>query len=103
MTNFCGTVSTEWFIQTDACTVKIPNIFTPNGNDGNETFFIEGLEKYSGSELIVFNRWGNPVYESRNYKNDWKAVDLSEGTYWYVLKLPYGEKSEFSGPLQLVR
>jgi gliding motility-associated-like protein len=103
MTNGCGTASTEWFIQSDDCIVRIPNIFTPNGNDGNDTFFIEGLEKYSGAELTVYNRWGNAVYESSNYRNDWRAVDVSEGNYWYVLKLPYGEKTEFTGTLQLLR
>jgi gliding motility-associated-like protein len=103
MTNGCGTETTQWFIQSDECLVRIPNIFTPNGAGGNDTFFIEGLDKYSGSELTVYNRWGNLVYESSDYKNDWRAADLSEGNYWYVLKLPYGSKTEFTGTLQLLR
>jgi gliding motility-associated-like protein len=103
MTNGCGVSSAEWFIQTDECLVRIPNIFTPNGKGGNDTFFIEGLDKYAGSELMVYNRWGNLVYESSDYKNDWRAIDLSEGNYWYVLKLPYGKKMEYTGTLQLLR
>ena len=103
MTNGCGVSSTDWFIQTDECLVRIPNIFTPNGKGGNDTFFIDGLDKYAGSELMVYNRWGNLVYESSDYKNDWRAIDLSEGNYWYVLKLPYGKKMEYTGTLQLLR
>jgi gliding motility-associated-like protein len=103
MTNGCGIETTEWFIQSDECSVLIPNIFTPNGKNGNDTFFILGLDKYSGAELMVYNRWGNLVYESSNYKNDWKAADLTEGSYWYVLKLPYGSKTEFTGELQILR
>jgi gliding motility-associated-like protein len=103
MTNGCGIETTEWFIQSDECSVIIPNIFTPNGKDGNETFFIVGLERYSGVELMVYNRWGNLVYESSNYKNDWKAADLNEGSYWYVLKLPFGDQTEFTGELLILR
>jgi gliding motility-associated-like protein len=103
MTNGCGIETTEWFIQSDECSVIIPNIFTPNGKNGNDTFFILGLDKYSGAELMVYNRWGNLVYENSNYKNDWKAADLTEGSYWYVLKLPYGSKTEFTGELQILR
>lgn len=103
MTNGCGTETTQWLIQSDECLVRIPNIFTPNGNGGNDTFFIEGLDKYTGSELSVYNRWGSLVYESSDYKNDWRAVDLTEGAYWYVLKLPYGKKTEYTGNLQILR
>jgi gliding motility-associated-like protein len=83
--------------------VKIPNVFTPNGSQGNDSFEIEGLEKYSGADLQIFNRWGQLVYESTNYRNDWRAVDQSEGTYWYILKLPYGRKTEYKGNVQILR
>jgi gliding motility-associated-like protein len=101
--NGCGTTEATWQIQSNACEVRIPNIFTPNGGQGNDNFEIEGLEKYTGAELQIFNRWGRLVYESDNYRNDWRATDLSEGTYWYVLKLPYGVKTEYKGSVQIVR
>jgi gliding motility-associated-like protein len=101
--NGCGTTEATWQIQSNACEVRIPNIFTPNGGQGNDNFEIEGLEKYTGAELQIFNRWGRLVYESDNYRNDWRATDLSEGTYWYVLKLPYGIKTEYKGSVQIVR
>ena len=103
MTNGCGVETTEWFIQSDECLVRIPNIFTPNGKNGNDAFFIEGLDKYAGSELMIYNRWGSLVFESSDYRNDWRAVDISEGNYWYVLRLPYGSKTEFTGTLQILR
>jgi gliding motility-associated-like protein len=78
-------------------------VFTPNGRQGNDTFEIGGLEKYNGAELTIYNRWGEKVYESTNYRNDWRANDLSEGTYWYILKLPYGIKTEYKGNVQILR
>ena len=103
ISNGCGTAQATWQIQSNACEVKIPNVFTPNGGQGNDSFEIEGLEKYSGAELQIFNRWGQLVYESTNYRNDWRAVDHSEGTYWYILKLPYGRKTEYKGNIQILR
>lgn len=103
VSNECGSASSSWYVQTNACELLIPNVFTPNGTGGNETFYIKGLENYNNVELRVFNRWGNLIYESDNYRNDWRGQDLSEGNYWYTIKLPFGLKTEFQGHLQILR
>jgi len=64
----------------------IPNVFTPNGDGINDTFFIPGLDTYTETEITIINRWGNDVYEKKNYKNDWTGNGLVEGTYFYILK-----------------
>lgn len=81
--------------------VIIPNVFTPNQDGDNEYFEIYGLEGYPGSDLKVYSRWGNVVYESTNYNNRWKADDVSEGTYFYVLALNHGET--VSGTVSILR
>ncbi len=103
ISNGCGSATATWQIQSNACSVRVPNVFTPNGGQGNDSFEIGGLEKYSGADLTVFDRWGKIVYESTNYRNDWRANDLSDGTYWYVLTLPYGIKTEYKGTVQILR
>ena len=65
----------------------IPNIFTPNGDGKNDVFEIKGLESYPGSSLLIFNRWGNEVYHSDNYPNNWDGSNLAEGTYYYLLNV----------------
>jgi gliding motility-associated-like protein len=65
--------------------LQIPNIITPDNDGKNDTFKIVGLESYPGSQLTVFNRWGNEVYRSDNYKNDWNGSGLAGATYFYVL------------------
>lgn len=67
--------------------ITIPNVFTPNGDGKNDTFEIIGLPLYSQNEISIVNRWGSPVYEKKGYQNNWTANGLSDGTYFYVLKI----------------
>ena len=71
----------------------IPNVITPNGDGINDYFAIseKGSNKpinsyYESSELIIFNRWGRKVLDSKDYQNDWNGGNLPDGTYFYVLK-----------------
>src|SRR5690606_17644868 len=50
--------------------LRIPNVFTPNGDGRNDRFEIEGTEGFDRIELTVVNRWGNEVYRSTDYGND---------------------------------
>src|SRR5690606_7195941 len=54
----------EMRLQIEGQDLSFPNVFTPNGDGKNERFVIGGLEKYPGSKLQVFNRWGGQVYRS---------------------------------------
>jgi gliding motility-associated-like protein len=69
--------------------LTIPNVITPNGDNVNETFEVQGLKPNTG--LVILNRWGNVVFETDNYQNDWNGSDaggnlLTEGVYTYLLK-----------------
>ncbi len=82
----------------------IPNIITPNGDGKNDKFVILGLDAYPGSEVSIFNRWGNMVYTSADYKNNWSGDGLVEGTYFYTVsvKTKAGVK-KYSGWVELLR
>ncbi len=62
-----------------------PNIITPNGDGKNDVLIIKGIELYPGSKLSIYNRWGNEVYHSDNYGNNWAGEGLADGTYYYLL------------------
>ena len=68
----------------------IPDVFTPNGDLVNDTFEIDGLERFPENELVVVNRWGSQVYAATDYDSTWNGQwdgkDLPEGTYFYVLR-----------------
>ncbi|WP_158538632.1 T9SS type B sorting domain-containing protein [Chitinophaga skermanii] len=84
--------------------IYIPNIITPNGDGKNDRFVIIGIEKYPGSHLTIYNRWGNQVYHSNNYDNTWDGLNLLQSTYYYILKLntPQGEQL-YKGWVELTR
>lgn len=68
--------------------LRIPNVFTPNGDGKNDYFVIDGIQIHPNNVVSIFNRWGNEVYRSTGgYKNTWDGAGLSSGTYYYVIKV----------------
>ncbi|MFY7651945.1 MAG: CshA/CshB family fibrillar adhesin-related protein, partial [Chitinophagaceae bacterium] len=43
----------------------IPNVFTPNADGKNDFFVVKGLNAFPNSELYIYNRWDNLVYQSK--------------------------------------
>lgn len=83
----------------------IPNLITPNGDNRNETLVIEdrntGTDIFPGAKLEIYNRWGQAVYRSNNYENDWGGQGCAEGVYYYVLKTGCGD-DDYKGWVQIV-
>ena len=77
--------------------MTIPNGITPNDDGKNDVFEILNSKGCNYISIKVLNRWGNMVYHSDDYKNDWKGVNdsgtkLVQGTYFIILELPNGNK-----------
>jgi gliding motility-associated-like protein len=69
----------------------------------NDYFKIDCISRYPGNSLQVYNRWGNIVFQTKSYNNDWDGTpngramvqpedQLPVGTYYYILDL--GDGSE---------
>lgn len=87
----CGqTVQDTVHVVVNECSVLAPNVFTPGSDGHNDMLVFDGLEDFPGSSLLVFNRWGNKVFEDSDYTNDWTGGQLSDGTYYYILTLNDG-------------
>ncbi|MGP8215642.1 MAG: choice-of-anchor L domain-containing protein [Bacteroidia bacterium] len=74
-------------INVNPCDIVVPNIFTPGSGNINSTFSIINLDKYPNSNLQIFNRWGDMIYYSTNYQNDWTGDNEPDGTYFYIITL----------------
>ena len=85
---------------------KPERAFSPNGDNINDRFVIPGLEEFPGSSLSIFNRWGQEVYESPDYQNDWdgrgkNGNQLPSDTYFYILGID--QRIEIKGHVALQR
>jgi protocadherin Fat 4 len=83
---------------------KVPIIplkgFSPDGDGTNDFWLIKGIEAFPDNEVKVFNRWGNLVFETRNYDNNvvaWRGEsngqliignkEVLESTYYFIISV----------------
>lgn len=89
--------------------IIIPNIFTPNGDDDNDIFHFT-LQNATELHCIIYNRWGQFMYEFEALDGGWdgrtqSGLEASEGGYYYLLWVTdfMGEVHEYQGPFELQR
>jgi gliding motility-associated-like protein len=90
--------------------LRIPNVFTPNGDNVNDVFKIDitNFKKYS---LVIWNRWGNTVFESDKPEKMWNGKTNNDGgenpagTYYYLFnyQLRGAEEKSVRGTITLIR
>ena len=100
LSGLCGDEDTaETYVE--GCTVEFVNVFTPNGDDSNETLQFPYLPQFPDHLLRIFDRWGQVVLETTQYQNDWTGEGAAEGTYYYTLTI--NNFGTFSGDFTLLR
>lgn len=79
------------------CEVYTPNAFTPNGDGKNDEFQVfpncgpEG--ELIDFNISIFDRWGQKVFQSDDYRVSWKGKDAPTGdTYTYVIEYTYSQE-----------
>lgn len=86
--------------------VKVPNVFSPNGDNIHDQWLIPNLGDYPGCTVEVFNRYGQQVYYSAGYGTPWNGTyngkELPAGTYYYIIQLQNGFKP-LSGSVTIIR
>lgn len=90
--NLCDKqMATVYIFQKDEDCSFIPNTFTPNGDNNHDKFSIPCIDLLEKPcTLVVYNQWGDKVYESKDYDNSWdgtlngKGKPLPDGTYYYI-------------------
>jgi gliding motility-associated-like protein len=86
--------------------IFIPNSFTPNGDGKNDKWNITVPYPQNNFQLIVFNRYGMIVFETKNGSSGcdgkYKGKDQPEGVYTYMLLLT-GTTPAIKGTVLLLR
>ncbi len=75
----------------DLYTLIIPNLITPNGDGFNDYLVIPNIENYPLNEIVIFNSYGQIIFQASPYSNDWtftfKDERIPDGTFYYVIDL----------------
>ena len=70
--------------------IYLPNAFTPNGDGRNDVLFVRGFS-ITDLRLIIYNRWGEQVFESNSLDNGWDGTFNGEpvcsDVYGYYLEV----------------
>jgi gliding motility-associated-like protein len=87
-TNECGEATDSINVLFDACLdcAWIPNSFSPNGDGINDDFGVTVRCPLSKYVLLIYNRWGQKVFQSFSPQNKWKGEANDVGTYFYRLQ-----------------
>ncbi|MEC4115243.1 gliding motility-associated C-terminal domain-containing protein [Myroides pelagicus] len=99
-----ATVKTDWILDGD---VIIYNLVTPNGDDKNDYFIIDNIERFPNNSVEIYNRWGVKVYETDSYNSRGnvftgysdgrvtvkKEEMLPTGTYYYIVSYEYKDQN----------
>ncbi len=104
-----GCTSTDYVTITVIDDLDIPNTISPNGDNINDKWFIEGIENYPNSILYIYDRWGQEVFQTTGYSKTkaWdgtiKIRESAEGVYFYVLDLELDKGETYKGSITVVR
>lgn len=69
--------------------IYVPTAFTPNGDGNNDVFRIYPVS-FTIRYLRIFDRWGNLVYQTGDYRKGWdgssNGKQLATGTFVWVIE-----------------
>jgi gliding motility-associated-like protein len=102
----CDTAKVKVFVY--CLDIMIFTALSPNRDGLNDFFYIGGLDDKPNNRLVIFNRWGNKVFEMESYDNTWDGTfdgkELPDGTYYYIFEVEdQGIMRTFNGYLELFR
>ncbi len=91
----------------DSCRFfSVPNTLTPDCEEfGCEFLKIKSNCEIREFELLIYNRWGEHVFESVDQQIEFNSSDVQDGTYLWVLSGAFCEDQKFklSGYVTVVR
>ncbi|HEV7230726.1 MAG TPA: gliding motility-associated C-terminal domain-containing protein [Bacteroidia bacterium] len=80
----------SFFIPQWLCDASPAGVFTPNGDGINDTWFIGNTQYYPNLLVVVYNRWGQVIYQHKGLYEPWDGksilgLPVDDATYYYVI------------------
>jgi gliding motility-associated-like protein len=109
----CKDTATRTVIVLESQLIFVPNTFTPDGNEYNQTWLpiiTADFDPYEFS-CFIYDRWGEIIWENHNHELGWDGkrtdgINVSQGTYTWkiILKSPYSDsRKAYMGHVNLLR
>ncbi|MFZ1422989.1 MAG: gliding motility-associated C-terminal domain-containing protein, partial [Saprospiraceae bacterium] len=94
--------------------VFAPNVFSPNGDNINDYFYIQGFDQAIVEILFIYDRWGNKVFEAKNvpvniptagWNGKFHGDQMNPAVYIYYAKIRIqdGDAVELFGDVNLIK
>jgi len=85
---------------------NVPNAFTPDGDGLNDVFRpIATTDLIRQFSLVIYNRWGQLIFETANPAEGWNGKNAPAGVYSWVISYSdmVGKVSKLRGGVMLVK
>ena len=69
--NACGAASDEILIKHRICSIHFPSAFSPNNDGRDDLFKVLGGINFNSYHLSIYNRWGQKIFETTDFKKGW--------------------------------
>ncbi|MBV6441722.1 MAG: PKD domain-containing protein [Haliscomenobacteraceae bacterium CHB4] len=85
------------------------NVITPNGDGTGDAVLIPNFDQFPNSiEFTILSRWGDVVYQTKNYDNNWQGTNgsgkpLPDGTYYYIIRAGVQDDQVLHGTITIMR
>jgi len=81
--------------------LEMPNAFSPNGDDINDTYKVKEYQSLIEFHAYIFNRWGQKLYEWDNPAADgwdgkYHGRDVKQGVYYCLVKAKGADGRKFT-------
>jgi gliding motility-associated-like protein len=108
-TKTCTDTFTVAIVVDGVSSFKVPNVFSPNGDNKNDVFKIEGKNLIT-VKAEIYSRWGQKIYEWNTQDGSWdgkmpSGENAADGTYFYLISATGADKKEYKqqGHFTLIR
>jgi len=100
--------ATDEVVVTPVSDIFIPSGFTPNNDGKNDKWVIPGLALYPDAKVVVFNRWGEKIFETKQYINNpwngtYKGLAQPSSTFVYIIQLTDDKSKVIKGTVTIIR
>jgi gliding motility-associated-like protein len=96
-------------IMENPCEISAEIIFTPNNDLYNDTWSVNNINYYPDNLIMIFNRWGQKVFESKGVYEPWDGKDLlnipvPDNSYYYIIYEDKDDKEPvLKGTVSIIR